>query len=87
MQDFALSCHVSYLLISDNGPFTLQFQIEKTCWVDSLVVWVISFLEILNIASKSEYGIGIQPLISGFDAFQIETGVGATIVYVLRLML
>lgn len=87
VQDFALSHNVFYLLISDNGPFTLQFHIEKTYMIGSLICWVMYLIEILNIASKSEYGIIMQPLISGFDTCHIKTGVGASTEFVFRLTL
>lgn len=40
VQEFALSGNVSYLLISDNGPFILQFHIEKTYMIDSLICYL-----------------------------------------------
>lgn len=43
VQEFALSRNVSYLLVSHNGPFILQFHIEKTYMIDFLICYLSYF--------------------------------------------
>lgn len=52
VQDFAVSRNASYLLMSGNGFFILQFCTEKKRVLLLIDVQVVSLIKVLNLALK-----------------------------------